>query len=106
MNRDAVGANAGHPRVRPHLDADPTERGLRPRRQHRPEWWQHTIGSFDQKNAGPCGVDLPKVMPERPPREFADRAGHFHARRPGADDHEGEQRPRAGRVVAALGVFE
>ena len=62
---------------------------------------QHLGGGVEQDHAGLAGVDRPEVALERAVRELGDLAGHLHAGRAGAHDHEGQQ---VVDVVAAVGA--
>ena len=70
---------------------------------------QHLRGGVDEHDAGGAGVDRAEVLVERAVRELGDLAGHLHAGRAGADDHEGQQvvdvvaagRPELGHLEGA-----
>ena len=51
-------------------------------------------------------MDAPKILRERLPRDFGQRAGELNTRRPAADDDEGQKPALRVGIVLPLGRFE
>src|SRR5208337_695628 len=61
---------------------------------------------LDQKDSRAGGVRSAKLRRKGPPRQFGERARQLDARRPAADDGEGEEARTLLRILRRLGAFE
>jgi hypothetical protein len=64
------------------------------------------VGRLDQQDPAVAGIDRAEVAAQGVAGQLGHLAGHLDAGRPGADDHEREQRPAALRVGLELGELE
>jgi hypothetical protein len=67
---------------------------------------QNAWASFDQYDPRLTRIDVAEVIAQILMCEFSDRAGQFHACRPAANDHKGEQRTATLGIGLALGPFK
>ncbi|AKV04650.1 hypothetical protein AKJ09_11313 [Labilithrix luteola] len=102
----AVGPDVHDARIRADLDPELAELVDGAARQIFGEARQEARSSFDQDDARGSRVDRAEILAQDEARELGDRSGELHARRPAADDHEGQQLATLALVVGALGTLE